>query len=199
MVIEQCFVLDDQQFDGMSSFEVVVQPICQDQAKNLRGPTLQKHRSIIFNQVNRRSEMKALIGSVLALGVMGSAYAQVNCNTFLNNTINRAVNQDVLASGYTCTIARTGFVNGNVIQTGEGSLVIRGVVNGGVSESGNGNVDVNGGNVGGDISERDAGNLLVRNGGSFNGTLEEAGGGYVKVTVTGGGANKGDIFETGAG
>jgi len=69
--------------------------------------------------------MKTLIGAMLVIGAISSASAAVNCNTFPNNTITRNVNDDVLAAGYNCTVGTSGFVNGSLIQTGEGSLVIR--------------------------------------------------------------------------
>lgn len=143
--------------------------------------------------------MKTLIGSALIFGMVGAASAAVNCNTFPNNTITGSVNDDVIAVGYSCTIARTGFVNGNVTQTGAGRINVSGRVNGGVEEFGGGNVVVDGGVVEGDITEADAGSLIVRNGGSVNGLLSEAGGGDVNVTVTNGGVVKGDIVEAGLG
>lgn len=55
---------------------------------------------------------QVLIGIGLAVGLIGAAHAAVNCNSFPNNTVNSFVNDDVVAEGYTCTIASTG--TGNV-------------------------------------------------------------------------------------
>ena len=104
--------------------------------------------------------MKTLIGSALILGMVGTASAAVNCNSFLNNTITGSVNDDVVAVGYPCTIAATGFVNGNLFQSGEGGLTIRGVVNGGVEESGSGDVPLLAAGSGGEVTEADDGSVF---------------------------------------
>ena len=143
--------------------------------------------------------MKTVIGSVLALGMIGSASAAVECNTFPSNTIKGSVNDDVLATNYTCTVAASGFVNGSVSQTGPGNLVIRGVVNGEVSETDDGNITIAGGKVGGSVREADRGSLVLRGGGSANGGLEESGPGNVTVTVDIPGVVNAGIIESGAG
>lgn len=143
--------------------------------------------------------MNVLIGSALIFGMVGTATAAVNCNTFPNSTISGSVNDDVVAVGYTCTIASTGSVNGSLLQTGDNSLVIRGVVNGEVSESGNGNITIVNGTVGGSVSEADGGNITVRGASTVNGGLEEAGAGNVTVTVDVPGVVNADIFESGGG
>jgi hypothetical protein len=139
------------------------------------------------------------IGLALAFGMIGSASAAVNCNSFPNSTISGSVNDDVVAVGYNCTIAATGFVNGNLIQSGPGSLLIRGVVNGGVEESGSGSISIVGGRVGGGVTEADGGNVVLRRGASVNGGVEESGPGDVRVTVDLPGVVNADIIESGTG
>jgi hypothetical protein len=142
---------------------------------------------------------KSLAITWLALSMAGTASAAVNCNSFPNNTVSGFVNDDVVAIGYTCTIAASGSVNGNLIQSGDGSLVIRGTVNGAVDESGLGDVTVAGGNVGGDISEADGGNVTLRGGSTVNGGVQEDGDGSVSVIVDLPGLIKADIIENGNG
>jgi hypothetical protein len=86
--------------------------------------------------------IKAILGAALVVGLVAPAAAAVNCNTFPNNTVNQFVNDEVIAIGYTCTIGPQASINGNVTQTGAGSLIIRGQVNGGVAEDGLGDVIV---------------------------------------------------------
>lgn len=142
---------------------------------------------------------RTLIGTTLALGLIASAAAAVPCNTFPNNTVTGSVNDEVVADGYTCTIAPTASVNGNLIQTGAGGLVIRGRVNGSVSESGAGDISIRGGTVEGDVTEADLGNVIVRGGSTVNGLMEENGDGNVTVTVDTPGLVKGDVAENGNG
>ena len=131
--------------------------------------------------------MKTLIGSALILGMVGTASAAVNCNTFPNSTVTGNVNDDVEASGYTCTIASSGFINGALLQTGEGSLVIRGVINGEVSEAGNGDVTINGGQGRRQRQSKPTAAIwCFRDGGSANGGLEESG---VQESVNGDGGH----------
>jgi hypothetical protein len=145
-------------------------------------------------------KLKLAIGALLTLGAVGTASAALNCNTFPNNTVNTFVNDDVEAIGYACTIGASGSVNGNVLQSGLGSLVIRGKVNGGISEDGPGDVIVAAGaNVGGDVSEADVGNVSIRGGGSIAGVIDESGDGSVSATVDLPGLVKGDIYENGNG
>lgn len=144
--------------------------------------------------------IKILIGSALALGLLGGASAAVNCASFPNNTVNVFVNDDVVAAGVSCTIGPYGSVNGSVLQSGEGGLVIRGAVNGAVTEDGPGDVILGrGARVGGDVSEADGGNLALRGGASVDGALEESGDGSVNVTVDVPGLVKGNIYENGNG
>jgi hypothetical protein len=159
-----------------------------------------EHASLTTTHHPLEQTMKTLItGAVLSFGLIAGASAAVNCNTFPNNTVTNFVNNDVVAIGYTCTIASTGSVNGNLIQEGNGSLVIRGFVNGGVSESGAGDVTIAGGRVGGDIVEADLGNVIVRGGSVMEGKIEESGDGSVSVTVDLPGLVKGEIYEMGNG
>ena len=125
---------------------------------------------------------KALIGTALVIGMIGSAAAATNCSSFPNNVVTGNVNDDVFASGYTCTIAASAFVNGNVLQVGDGDLVIRGIVNGAADETGNGSIIVAKGEVGGNLTEADAGNITIRGGSTIKGSVEEAGIGSVFVT-----------------
>jgi hypothetical protein len=138
--------------------------------------------------------------TVLLAGAWATtARADVDCSQFKNNTIRQTVNDNVVADGYTCIISVKGFVNGNLTQTGFGSVVIYGGINGNVYESGTGHISVVGGLVEGDLNESDVGNLMVRDGADVNGTLTETGPGRVDVVVSEGAVVKGDIFEYGAG
>jgi hypothetical protein len=144
--------------------------------------------------------LKILIGTVIGLGAVASASAAVNCAAFPNATINQFVNDDVIAVGVTCTIGPQASINGNVTQTGDGGLVIRGLVNGGVSESGPGDVVITrGARVAGDVAEADGGNVSLRGGATIDGAIEESGDGSVNVTVDLPGLVKGNINENGAG
>lgn len=142
---------------------------------------------------------KIVFGATLALGLWGTASAAVDCGSFPNNTINLFVNDDVVAVNTSCTIGASGSVNGNVIQSGEGGLVIRGIVNGGVTESGPGDILVARGTVGGDVSESDGGNVSIRGGSNLQGVIEESGDGSVNITVDVPGLVKGDVYENGNG
>jgi hypothetical protein len=142
---------------------------------------------------------KALVGTALLIGMIGSVAAATNCNSFPNNVVTGNVNDDVVADGYTCTIAGSAFVNGNVLQIGEGDLVIRGIVNGAVEEAGNGSITLAKGQVGGNVSEADAGNITIRGGSTLKGSVEEAGIGSVFVTVDLPGVVNADIHESGPG
>lgn len=142
---------------------------------------------------------KALIGTALVIGMIGSAAAATNCSSFPNNVVTGNVNDDVFASGYTCTIAASAFVNGNVLQVGDGDLVIRGIVNGAAEETGNGSIIVAKGEDGGNLTEADAGNITIRGGSTIKGSVEEAGIGSVFVTVDLPGVVNADILESGPG
>ena len=142
----------------------------------------------------------ALAAAAIGLVAFASPVAaQVNCCRLPNQTITGFINDDVVAANCGCTVARTANVNGNIEQTGDGSLVIRGIVNGGVSEAGPGNLTIDRGIVGGDCAEADGGSLVVRQGSFVNGLLQEAGTGGVTVTVGVDGPTKGDVIESGAG
>ena len=130
---------------------------------------------------------------------IGSAFAAVNCSTFPNNTVVGSVNDDVVAIGYSCTIAAGAFVNGNVLQTGPGNLVIRGTVNGAVEESGDGSITIARGIIGGSVSEADLGSVTVRGGSSIGGSIEESGDGGVSITVDLPGVVNADVLESGNG
>lgn len=134
----------------------------------------------------------------LLMSASGSALA-VNCNSFPSNTITGFVNDDVLAVGYNCVIGPNAFVNGNVTQSGIGSVIVRGRINGGVMETGDGSISVIGGNVQGEVSEADAGGIVVRGGGSVEGELTETLAGNVDITVQSGSVLKGNIIESGLG
>ena len=141
-----------------------------------------------------------ILGTTLALGLLGSATAAVDCSTLPNYTVNNFVNDDVVAIGITCTIGPSGSVNGSLTQTGDGGLVIRGAVNGTVSETGMGDVLLaRGARIAGDVSEADGGNIAVRGGASVDGGIEEAGDGSVNVTVDAPGLVKGNVYENGNG
>jgi hypothetical protein len=154
-----------------------------------------------FHSINAQEYLmkKALIGTALVIGMIGPAAAATNCNSFPNNVVTGNVNDDVFADGYTCTIAASAFVNGNVLQVGEGNLVIRGIVNGAAEEAGNGSIIVAKGEVGGNLSEADAGNITIRGGSTIKGNVEEAGIGSVNVTVDLPGVVNADIYESGPG
>ena len=143
--------------------------------------------------------MNKTILSVALFTLIGSAHAAVNCNTFPNNVVTGAVNDSIEAIGYTCTIAATARVNGDLLQTGLGGLVIRGAVNGSVSETGDGSVTMIAARVSGSVDELDAGNITLRGRGSINGGMEEAGIGSVIVTVDVPAVVNGDIIESGEG
>jgi len=141
----------------------------------------------------------SIFGLAVALGAATPALA-VDCASFPNSTITTFVNEDVFASDTTCTIARTGYVNGNVYQSGLGNLVVRGWVNGGIEESGAGSLSLlAGANVNGDVTELDGGNIVIRGGARLGGTVTEQGVGSVTVTVDLPGLVKGDIYENGSG
>ena len=128
---------------------------------------------------------KALIGTALVIGMIGSAAAATNCSSFPDNVVTGNVNDDVFASGYTCTIAASAFVNGNVLQVGDGDLVIRGIVNGAAEETGIGSIIVAKGEVGGNLTEADAGNITIRGGSTIKGSVEEYDAGSVLATLNG--------------
>jgi hypothetical protein len=154
-----------------------------------------------FHSINAQEYLmkKALIGTALVIGMIGSAAAATNCSSFPDNVVTGNVNDDVFASGYTCTIAASAFVNGNVLQVGDGDLVIRGIVNGAAEETGNGSIIVAKGEVGGNLTEADAGNITIRGGSTIKGSVEEAGIGSVFVTVDLPGVVNADILESGPG
>ncbi len=134
--------------------------------------------------------------AALLLACAGTASAAVNCASFPNATINQFVNDEVIAIGVSCTIGPMANINGNVIQSGAGSVVVRGIVNGGVSEDGPGDVIIAaGGRVAGDVSEADLGNVSSRGGATIDGAIEESGDGSVTVTVDMPGLVKGNINE----
>jgi hypothetical protein len=113
-----------------------------------------------------------LLGAA-ALFASTAAVAQVNCCMLPNNTIIGTVNADVTAANCSCTIARTANINGNIDQTGDGALVIRGIVNGGIAESADGSVAaVVEGIFEGNIEERGAGDLATEGSGWSKGNTE---------------------------
>jgi hypothetical protein len=139
---------------------------------------------------------------LIALALLAAATAttaQVECCALPNQTVSGFINNDVIATGCSCTIARSGSINGNLEQLGDGSLVIRGLVNGGVSESGLGNLTIDRGYVKGDSLEADAGSLIVREGSIVEGALFEFGSGNVNITTSAQGPTKGDVEEEGLG
>jgi hypothetical protein len=142
---------------------------------------------------------KLFLGTLLAAGMLGSAHAAVNCNTFPNNTVTGSVNDDVVAIGYSCTIATGASVNGGLLQSGPGNLVIRGRVNGSVDETGDGSITIARGIVGGNVSESDLGGVTVRGGSSIGGSIEESGDGGVNITVDLPGVVNADVIESGNG
>jgi hypothetical protein len=141
--------------------------------------------------------------SILALALCAVAAAPafaIDCNSFPNNTITGYVNDDVTAYDVTCTIARTGFVNGNLYQYGIGDLVIRGKVNGGVEERGAGGITLlPGSEVNGEISEFNGGNVVVRGGSTLGGNVHEYGAGSITVLVDRPGKINADLHEHGTG
>jgi hypothetical protein len=149
--------------------------------------------------MNRRLPLRIALALAAVVFAAGTAHAQVNCCALPNTTVTGNVNDEVFAVGCGCTIDRSAFVNGNVSQTGDGSLTVRGAVNGGVSEAGLGNLVIDRGIVGGDCAESESGHLIVRPDSSVNGKLYEAGSGRVDVIVGAGGPAKGDIEESGPG
>jgi hypothetical protein len=149
--------------------------------------------------MNHRNPVLRTLAAFGLVAASSVAHAQVNCCLLPNATVTGFVNNDVIAPNCSCTIARTATVNGNVEQSGIGSLVVRGNVNGGVTETGAGNLTIDRAIVGGDCLEADGGSLVVRPGSSVNGALFETGPGNVTVTATFEGPAKGDIDEAGGG
>lgn len=136
---------------------------------------------------------------ILAVGAASPAFA-VDCSSFPNNTITTFINEDVFAYDVTCTVGRTGYVNGNLYQSGLGNLIVRGRVNGGIEEAGAGGISLLAGSrVNGEVTELDAGNVLVRGGSTLGGDVKEYGAGSIIVNVDLPGVINGNLYEHGKG
>ncbi len=63
---------------------------------------------------------------VLVLECTGaiSAWADMPCSDFEDNIIRTAVNENILAEGIDCIVAASGSVNGGILQTGPGSVIV---------------------------------------------------------------------------
>lgn len=140
--------------------------------------------------------LAAIVGAAWGLQAGTASADTVDCIARYGGYINVAVNANVVANGATCTIGPNGSVDGNITQTGPGSVIVEGTVNGDIEEDGHGSVVVHN-SFNGNIKEKDSGGVRVvlGNGELYDGNIEEEGPGDVSVVVNGTGRFNGNINE----